>query len=375
MKGSLDLESRDVTRVALLGRDYRGVNPELLCAEGETVSAGAALMRDARRPDIRFSAPAAGRIARIERGARRRLVSVQIDVDDAPGSTRYDAPADYTRDSMRAFMLACGVWSSLRTRPFGNIPDPDGKPAAIFITALDAEPQAPEARPVIESFSDEFRAATKALASISEAPLYVCHAPDHALALEAGDRVRCVPFGGGPTAGLPGVHINALCPIGFAGGQVWHLGYQEAIAFGHLLLHGTPWLRRVISIGGNGVTNPRCLQVTPGADLGQLLAGELVDAATRILAGSPLCGRPLPPGQAFLGAGQRQVTVFDISPGDTVSGHPVGGAVIPGDRLEGLAPPGIFAVPLMRALQLGDAERARELGALELVEEDVAPLG
>ncbi|MDH3387435.1 MAG: NADH:ubiquinone reductase (Na(+)-transporting) subunit A, partial [Gammaproteobacteria bacterium] len=47
----------------------------------------------------------------------------------------------------------------------------------------------------------------------------------------------------------------------------------------------------------------------------------------------------------------------------------------PGDRLEGLAPPGIFAVPLMRALQLGDAERARELGALELVEEDIAPLG
>ena len=49
--------------------------------------------------------------------------------------------------------------------------------------------------------------------------------------------------------------------------------------------------------------------------------------------------------------------------------------LIPGERLERLAPPGILAVPLMRALQLGDAERARELGALELVEEDLAPLG
>jgi Na+-transporting NADH:ubiquinone oxidoreductase subunit A len=48
--------------------------------------------------------------------------------------------------------------------------------------------------------------------------------------------------------------------------------------------------------------------------------------------------------------------------------------LIPGDWLEAQAPPGIYAVPLMRALQLGDAERARQLGALELVEEDLAPL-
>ena len=33
-----------------------------------------------------------------------------------------------------------------------------------------------------------------------------------------------------------------------------------------------------------------------------------------------------------------------------------------------------YAVPLLRALQLGDVERARDLGALELVEEDVAAL-
>jgi Na+-transporting NADH:ubiquinone oxidoreductase subunit A len=48
--------------------------------------------------------------------------------------------------------------------------------------------------------------------------------------------------------------------------------------------------------------------------------------------------------------------------------------LIPADNLESLAPPGIFPVPLMRALQVGDVDRARDLGALELVEEDLALL-
>ena len=48
--------------------------------------------------------------------------------------------------------------------------------------------------------------------------------------------------------------------------------------------------------------------------------------------------------------------------------------MVPSEMLEDLAPPGIYAVALMRALQLGDVERSRELGALELVEEDVALL-
>lgn len=47
---------------------------------------------------------------------------------------------------------------------------------------------------------------------------------------------------------------------------------------------------------------------------------------------------------------------------------------MPSEVLETLAPPGIYPVPLMRALRVGDVERARQLGALELVEEDMAPL-
>ncbi|MDH3639174.1 MAG: NADH:ubiquinone reductase (Na(+)-transporting) subunit A, partial [Gammaproteobacteria bacterium] len=48
--------------------------------------------------------------------------------------------------------------------------------------------------------------------------------------------------------------------------------------------------------------------------------------------------------------------------------------LIPTGDYEAVAPPGVLPVPLLRALLVGDAERARELGALELVEEDLSLL-
>jgi len=369
MPGSLDLESRNVTTVALLGSDYRGVSFELLCGEGDQVKAGTALMRDARRPDIRFAAPAAGRVVRIERGARRKLVSLQIEVDETAGLARLEAPSTDERSALRAFMLESGLWSSLRTRPFGNIPNPESEPAALFVTALESGPQAPDAAAIIDVHFEQFSAAVDALTKISAAPVYVCHAPDHRIELES-DRLRCVGF----DSPLPGAHINALCPIGFAGGEVWQLGYQDVISLGQLLLHGSPWLQRVIWLGGSAVKNPRSLLVAPGAAISEVVDGEILDGRSRIIAGSSIYGRPLSRGQNFLPAGQRQISVevvADVESGDKSRADVI---LIPGDRLDRIAPPGVFAVPLMRALQLGDAERARELGALELVEEDVAAL-
>ncbi|MCP4766589.1 MAG: hypothetical protein GY875_09980 [Gammaproteobacteria bacterium] len=379
MPGSLDLETRKITRLALLGSDYRGVNPELLCQAGDEVRAGSAVLRDARRPAIQLVAPRSGVVSKVERGSRRRLIALHFDVDDTLGASEFTRPVSMEKEAQREFMLETGIWSSLRTRPFGNIPDPAAEPAALFITALDAEPLAPPPAPIIEAFAPEFSAAVNALACISSAPLYLCHAPDYKPRFDATSGAISAIFDGGHSAGLPGVHIQSLCPIGLAGGEVWHIGYQEVIALGHLLLHGKPWLQRVISLGGDAVDNPRCLQVSAGAAIDDLLTGETCDGPLQVLAGSAICGRPLGPGplgpgQAYLAAGQRQLTVTRRAANEAPAEDPGVSALIPGDWLEALAPPGIFPVPLLRALQLGDAERARELGALELVEEDLAAL-
>ena len=370
MSGPPDLEIRETSRVGLLTGDYRGIKPELLCEEGDRVRAGEAVFCDRRRPEIRVTAPHGGRIAGILRGSRRKLLSVQIEVFADAGSAQFDAPVAGDAASLRAFMLETGAWSTLRTRPFGNVPAADAEPAAIFVSALDNEPGAPPPQPLIDHHADAFAAAVEALAALGEAPVYVCHAENHLLSLPDSERIRCVAFGADQAAGRPGVHIHQLCPIGFAGGEVWQLGYQEAIALGWLLQHGSPWLQRMISLSGNGMRKPRSLLVAPGAALDELLEGEVVDGTTRVIAGSALYGRRLVSTRGFLAARQRQLTALVDSEVNTAGS----GVLVPGEQLEALAPPGIFAVPLMRALQLGDAERARELGALELLEEDLAPL-
>jgi Na+-transporting NADH:ubiquinone oxidoreductase subunit A len=372
MPGSVDFETRNTTQLGLLGRDYRGVQFELLCEEGDQVRAGAEIMRDGRRPEILFRAPASGRVSRVERGARRKLLTLQIDADENPGVVEFAAPSGLDQESQRAFMLESGSWSGLHTRPFGNIPNPSAQPAAIFITALDAEPLAPPVAAIIDSFTDEFSAAVSMLARISDAPLYLCHAPGHHPPFDEASGAICEAFAGGTAASLPGRHIQALCPIGFAGAEVWHIGYQETIALGHLLLHGRPWLQRIVSLGGDAVRQPRCLLVPPGAAIAELLDGEIEDGPVRILGASAADDGKFVAECGFLSAGQRNLTVLMQLTGTALAGDM--GALIPGDWLEANAPPGIHAVPLMRALQLGDVERARELGALELVEEDLAAL-
>jgi Na+-transporting NADH:ubiquinone oxidoreductase subunit A len=332
-------------------------------------------MRDARRPQILFTAPVGGKLVKIERGARRKLVSLQIEVDTTLGSTSYSPPLTGDKASLRGFMLESGAWTALRTRPFGNIPNPDAEPAGVFITAIDSEPLAPEPVPIIDTFSDQFRAGVNALAGISGAPLYLCHAAGSAPAVSESAQLRCVPFADGISSGLPGVHINALCPIGFAGGEVWHIGYQEVISLGHLMLGGTAWRERVISIGGDAVSQPRNLRVPPGASISELLAGELHDGAVRILSGSVVRGLVASEGEAYLGSGHRQISALSETGSNASNKQQASpGVMIPGDQLESLAPPGIYPVPMMRALQVGDVDRARDLGALELIEEDLALL-
>ena len=366
-------EFKSVSRVALLGSDYRGVNFEPLCQQGDKILAGTALMQDARRPKIVFTSPVSGEVTKIERGPRRRLVSVQIRCTQTQDSIRFSAPVTPDKTIMREFLLDSGAWAALRTRPFSNIPDPDGEPAAMFITAIDNDAQAPIPAQIIDLFANEFRSAVNALAMISTAPVYVCHALGYAPPVDASSQVRCKAFSRAYTQGLPGAHINALSPIGFAGGEVWHIAYQDVIALGYLLLNGRPWQQRFVTLGGNAVKQPRCLRVAPGASVNELLVDELTDKSPlRILSGSASHGRRTDSRDAFLSAGQRQITVDnEATTGSPGAGN---GVMIPTETLDSLAPPGIYAVPLMRALQVGDVDRARLLGALELAEEDLAAL-
>lgn len=368
----------DVLSVAILGCDYPGLRPEFHVGEGDRIRTGQVLLVDRKRPRIRFTSPANGKVEEIVTGHRRMLDRIVIRIEGDGAETFGQTAAARDGDGLRELLLATGLWTAFRARPFGGLPDPEGRPDAIFVTAIETDPLAADARIVIAPHGEPFRRGLDALKQLGDGPVFLCQAPGPALAVE-DDRLRVATFAGPHPAGLPGTHIHHLMPIS-AGRTVWHIGCQDVIAIGHLLETGSLWTQRTVALGGPGVRRPGLVRTLMGASLEDLAGGETTGGAVQLVSGSVLSGRLSP----WLGRYHTQITVLPqgrpVRPrsfADTALGwlpRTASGPVIPVESLDAAMPLKILPVPLMRALGAGDVETAERLGCLELVEEDVALL-
>lgn len=367
-----------VGRVAILGSDLAPVRPRFAVEAGDCVSAGQPLFTDRHRPEIAFVAPAAGRVERIDLGARRMLSALVIR-REGDAAVEAPVPADDPA-GLREALLARGLWPAFRTRPFGRIPDPGTAPRAILVTAIDTAPLAADPRAVIEGRQEPFERGLRALTRLADTPVHLCQAPGPALAVVDG--VQVTRFAGRHPAGLPSVHAHHLAPAR-AGRPVWTIGYQDVIAIGQLIATGAYPAGRIVALSGPLAARPRLVRTVQGADLRALTVAELLPLregqTARIVSGSVLTGREA----AFLGRYATQVTLLaGEAPrarpwSERLSrwlGAPGPHPIIPDTGLERALPLPVPAVPLMRALAIGDAEGVRRLGGDRLVEEDLALL-
>jgi Na+-transporting NADH:ubiquinone oxidoreductase subunit A len=382
--GSTVITAKSSLTSTFLGRDFPGSRLQVLSEEGALVEAGEPVLCDRRQPEILLTSPVSGTVSAIHRGARRRLISLEITSDGTGKNIHFDIPATPDRDNIRRLLLQSGLWATMRTRPFGYIPSPERSPKALLITAIDTQPLAPDPAIIISQFYDDLTLGIETLCDLVDAPVYLCKASDAEFQLDESCGVRVSSFAGPHPAGLVGTHIHSLCPIGFSGDEVWHIDYQDVISLGQLISTGKPWYQRIISLAGPAVKNPCLISVPPGAAIDEISEGELAGKSVRLISGSVLSGHIAIGHEASLGQRHRQVTALfeaatsrsEESPeslfysGSGDEAHPL----IPTTDLDNAAPPGILAVPLLRALIVGDVERARDLGALELVEEDLALL-
>lgn len=373
-------EAGKVASVAISGHDFPDVRPEFSVEPGDKVRAGQTVFTDRRRPEIAFTAPATGAVTAINRGRRRALDSlvIRIESDETvtfpiPGTS--DGP-----EEIRGLLLKSGLWPSFRTRPFGRIPDADAIPNAIFVTAMDTNPLAADPRVAIGRHAEAFRRGLDVLPALTPGPVFVCRANGPPLYDGTPERIRQVTVSGAHPAGLSGTHIHHLAPVA-NGKSVWQVGYQDVIAIGHLLLSGRLWGERIVALSGSGMRDPALVKLPMGASLDEALDGELEKGPMRVISGPVLSGREA----GYLGRYHDQVTVIARSdeevaaPGflSRLGGFFIGvpdAAIIPRDTFERVMPLDILPVPLLRALSVGDVETARDLGCLELVEEDLALL-
>jgi Na+-transporting NADH:ubiquinone oxidoreductase subunit A len=403
---------RAVRSVALLGTDYRGLKPQMLVQPGDPVEIGQPLFVDKRDPEVQYTAPGSGTVVEVNRGARRALQSVVIELsgDDGETSTVPSLvgvdPERLDADRIRRHLCSTGLWTAFRTRPFDRVPLSTSTPRAIFVTAIDTRPLAADPQIIVARQSEAFATGLRVLSALTSGPVYLCTAPQWSGPIGDAGRVRHVRFEGPHPAGLPGTHIHHLDPVG-PERTVWHIGYQDVIATGRLFGGATLSLERCVALGGTLFSRPRILTTRLGASLNDLLAKELDGEGpdgqrVRILRGSVLYGSIASGVEAYLGRYDQQVcavrengerklfgwaalrsnapsfvgALAGRSRGaareytTALGGQP--GALLPLGAFERLVPMDIVPVPLLRALLIGDSDQAQALGCLELDAEDLS---
>jgi len=394
----------EISSVALLGVDYRGLRPALLIEEGDRVKLGQPVFQDRKRPEIQFVACSSGTVTQINRGPRRALHSVVIEREDRGEVDLAAHPpsrlAWLARNDVVETLLTSGLWTSFRTRPYSRVPDARSEPHSIFVTAIDTNPLSANPQLIIGEHREDFSHGLTVISRLTRGPVFLCK--EQGGQIPAGDLERIVvaEFDGPHPAGLAGTHIHFLDPVG-AQKTVWHLNYQDVIGIGKLFTTGRLWGERIIALAGPLIHRPRLIRTTLGANLSELLRGEMPEDKCRVISGSILSGRSASGVLSYLGRYHNQISVIaeaQTSPGDRARGgmrysasdlpilrffskrnpalttamHGTPTAFVPTTAFERVMPLDILPTPLLRALIVGDTDMAEALGCLELDEEDLA---
>jgi len=393
------------SQIAVVGLDFHGMKPTMAVRVGDSLSKGQVLFTDKKNPDVKYTSPSSGTVVAINRGERRIFQSLVIDVEGDAAEifpiTESSALADLSRDAVVENLVNSGQWVSFRTRPYSKVPAVDCLPASIFVNAMDTNPLAADPEIVIAERLADFMDGLKVISKLTQGQVHLCVKADSNLTLSSLDGVSTHSFSGPHPAGLSGTHIHHIDPVS-ADKTVWSIGYQDVIAIGALFTTGEIDNSRVVALGGPQVKEPRLLRTVMGANLNQLVIGELVNDENRLLSGSVLSGRKAVGAFAFLGRYHSQVSVikegrereflhylraginkhsalpifvskltnklFDMTSSTNGSER----AMVPVGGYEDVTALDILPIQLLRSLIVGDTEMAQKLGCLELDEEDVA---
>ena len=381
---------------------FWGMKPKVVVKEGDEVKAGDALFVNKLHPEMKFVSPVAGKVVSVERGERRKVLSVQV---EAAATQQY---VDFGRkqvsslnaDQVKQALLEGGLFGFIIQRPYAVVADPTDQPKAIFISAFSDMPLAADTNVTLQGREDEFQTGIDALAKLAK--VYV--------GVKAGSTVSGVKnatvteFQGKCPAGNVGVQINHVSPIN-KGEVVWTLGAEEVAMIGRFFNTGKADFTRTIAVAGSEIRQPQYKQVLVGAKIADIVAGNVqTDKKVRLIDGNPLTGQQTSE-QDFLMAHTTEVTA--IPEGDqadelfgwisprlkefstsrsyfswlmpkskeyTLDARVKGGHrhMIFSGEYDRVFPMDIYPEQLVKAIIAGDIDRMEALGIYEVAPEDFA---
>jgi Na+-transporting NADH:ubiquinone oxidoreductase subunit A len=390
---------------ALKPSDFRGLVPRLVVKEGDAVKAGTPLFVDKNREAVCFTSPVSGTVKAINRGERRVILEVVVESD---GQSQHESfttgdPLQLDSLSVKTTLLSSGLWPAIRQRPYNTIANPEDKPKAIFISAFDSAPLAPDTDFVLVGSEKDFQTGLNALSRLTAGRVHVnIHEKQNRLSLYEGLQNAVVSrFSGPHPAGNISVQVQRIDPIN-KGEVVWHVIPQHVTAIGRLFTTGKYDISSILAVTGSEVLRPGYVKTLTGARVQSIVEGNLSPIHKRFISGNPLTGTRVE-AEGYTGFYDTQITVIPEGDEPEFLGWALPGfdkysfsrsfwswlrprnAWVLNTNLHGgnrpfvitgiyekVFPMNIYPMQLLKSILAEDVEMMEKLGIYEVVEEDFA---
>ena len=386
-----------ISSVSLLANDFVGMKPTMLVKENDEVKVGEKLFEDKKNPGIFFTAPAGGLIKSINRGDKRKFLSIEIEISQNEEFIDFDMGS--SQDEIKNTLINSGLWNVFRTRPFNRTPNISSSPEALFINCCDTNPLSVDPYEIINIDKDSFDKGLETIKQLFDCDIHLTYQNNNFDNTLSG--INYHQFTGPHPAGLVGTHISKIHPVNL-NSKVWTANFQDIISIGYLKKNKKIKTTKIISLGGPAVFEPSLIKVRHGSNLDDITAGKIEDNS-RVISGSVLHGHESEGVMKYLGYYDSQVSVIPdevneiflnwlmpgsslhsklnvfissfIKPKKYIFNTSIGGgnrAIVPISSYEEVVPMDILVTQLLKSLVVSDIEMAIDLGMLELVPEDLS---
>lgn len=295
---------------AMIPDYYHGITPKLLVQEGDVVKAGSPVFFDKQFPDTRFVSPVSGTIKAINRGERRKILNILIENDGKMEYAVIEKPslAGAGSEQLILQLQQAGLWAYVKQRPYDVIANPSVTPKAIFVSAFDTAPLAPNNDFVIGNQMTDFQTGIDVLAKI--APVQLGIRAGKKTPFSTVKNATITEYAGPHPVGNVGIQINHISPVN-KGETVYTVNAQDVVCIGRLFNKGIVDLTRTVALTGPSVKAPQYFKLLPGCKLESLLKDKMKGNAThRIISGNVLSGDKIA-GNGYIDPYATQITIIE----------------------------------------------------------------
>lgn len=290
--------------------DHYPINPKLAANVGDVLSIGSPVFFDKNNPDVFVVSPVCGELLAVNRGERRKILSVEIRCNGDLSQKNIPSLNPLSNyDELVAVLKASGLWVHLRQRPFDTLVNSSLKPKAIFVQAYDSAPLAPDYNYLIKGQEAEFEAGLEILTKLTTGKVYVSAKQGSGIESKHVN-VQMVYLQGPHPVGNPSVMIQQMEPLD-KGQTVWTINFQSLIFMGRYVLSGKLDFTKIIALTGPQVIKPQYYESMLGTSVVDILKNNIqTNNDLRIISGNVLTGTQIS-AEGCVFANDSQLTVIE----------------------------------------------------------------